>query len=607
MPKTMAMAAHHQQGRQKQSNVDYSPRNSPGHMATKADKEEAKTLEAKAMYDEIDNNDHNPLYSNSGLATFVQSFFWDMFVIFVIIVYALWLWFETDVNYDTKYMFDEKRMFGVPELFFQVVEIVFTVIFVFELVLRFLAYEKKYHFFIDKQQWYWNVMDTFLVSTMVFENIIIFIIDKVGSAQFQMPNVAILRLFRLARIFRLLRMHPELMMMTKSMVAAIKTVSITFALLGIFMYIYAILFTQWIKDSLLQTQVDDHDLRGTALGAGADLQDQLNVWYSLELPVNEYDEFKFGTHWGTIIRSMLTLGQIVIFDGSFDLVRPVFYVTTWGPLYGIALIVYMLIGSLLLLNMLIGVICEIVGSVNQDEKERMLMDKLILAFRKQDTDLDGTITKFEFDEAAMTKDLQFAGLSNTLCEKLYSQLGVGMNNSEENDMDIRDFLNMVNKLNHPPEANDLLLVMKRTERILKVLGHDGETTVVAPRQTQPVQMLNMNQNQSSNSLLSDGPFNVKKTEPFRKPMAQIRPITVTTDQNDIYNDGLGGDTTSEMPQGEALKGDRDTRALTALLAAQSKELKKIERELQLLKGIPEQLNMLNWRLDQSVSSPARPR
>merc|ERR1719253_49417 len=68
----------------------------------------------------------------------------------------------------------------------------------------------------------------------------------------------------------------------------------------------------------------------------------------------------------------------------------------------IAFFVYILISSFTILNMLIGVLVEVVGSVSVGEKEKAVIttvaDQLSAIFREIDVDGSGLISRMEFDD-----------------------------------------------------------------------------------------------------------------------------------------------------------------------------------------------------------------
>merc|ERR1719446_1940249 len=65
-------------------------------------------------------------------------------------------------------------------------------------------------------------------------------------------NASVLRLFRLARLARMARMlrsMPELLILIKGMVAAMRSVGFVLLLLFIMMYVFSIAFVQFLRDT----------------------------------------------------------------------------------------------------------------------------------------------------------------------------------------------------------------------------------------------------------------------------------------------------------------------------------------------------------------------
>merc|ERR1712003_287953 len=101
----------------------------------------------------------------------------------------------------------------------------------------------------------WFVFDTFMVTMMIFETWIMFVVvaaaggggQSLGNAG-MLRILRLLRLSRMARMARLLRSMPELLILIKGMVAALRSVFFTLLLLVILMYVFAILFRQMTMD-----------------------------------------------------------------------------------------------------------------------------------------------------------------------------------------------------------------------------------------------------------------------------------------------------------------------------------------------------------------------
>jgi len=139
--------------------------------------------------------------------------------------------------------------------------------------------------------------------------------------------VRLLRLTRMARMARLLRAMPELMILIKGVAEATRSVVMTLVLLTLVIYVFAIAFTQLTE--------------GTTLGD---------------------DRFS------TISRSMSTL----LLRGTLpDLADLIEEVGNQHELYAAFFLLFVLLSSLTVLNMLVGVLVEVVGVVSAVEKEQM--------------------------------------------------------------------------------------------------------------------------------------------------------------------------------------------------------------------------------------------
>merc|ERR1719160_1306651 len=93
---------------------------------------------------------------------------------------------------------------------------------------------------------------------MVMETWVLLIIMASVGGSFQLGGTSILRLFRLLRLSRLMRMLkslPELMILIKGMVTAMKSVSYVMGLLVLLTYVVAIACTQMAvgSDSIGET------------------------------------------------------------------------------------------------------------------------------------------------------------------------------------------------------------------------------------------------------------------------------------------------------------------------------------------------------------------
>lgn len=196
-----------------------------------------------------------------------------------------------------------------------------------------------------------------------------------------MGNAAILRLARLlrlsrmARMARLFRAMPELLILIKGMVAAMRSVFFTLLLLAIVVYVFGIMFCQLLVDA----QLDE------------------------------------GIHFETVPLSMHTL----LIDGALldNIGGVVRALGDQSIVYGLLFYIFVLIASATLLNMLIGVLCEVISAVAATEKDEIsvnyVREKLQELLQIVDNG-DGEISKSEFvqmiDIPQTTQVLQDVGV-----------------------------------------------------------------------------------------------------------------------------------------------------------------------------------------------------
>eukprot|EP00927_Polykrikos_kofoidii_P019527 TRINITY_DN19139_c0_g1_i1.p1 TRINITY_DN19139_c0_g1~~TRINITY_DN19139_c0_g1_i1.p1 ORF type:complete len:804 (+),score=104.94 TRINITY_DN19139_c0_g1_i1:333-2414(+) len=296
-------------------------------------------------------------YKQSGLAREIATNPWfEHLTGFVILFNAVWIAVDTDWN-RTETLLES-------EWYFQFFEHALCAFFLFEWAIRFAAFHDKWNCFSDA----WFVFDGCLVAAFVFETWLVSVLAEVSGLRDKVPilrNVSVVRIFRLARISRLariaklLRAVPELMILIKGMVVASSCVCFTFGLLLTIIYVFAIALTNILRDS--------------AVGA----------------------EF-FGSVWASMVSLALycTLGEnlpdIALAVGA----------ESW--LAGVVLFVFVLLGSLTVLNLLIGILVEVVGVVASVEKEEMtcnfVIAQLRFALSELDSNGDLSISLEEFRE-----------------------------------------------------------------------------------------------------------------------------------------------------------------------------------------------------------------
>jgi len=322
---------------------------------------------------------------------------------------ALWIWIDTDYN-------PGSMLLNSPP-FFQSVEYFFCIYFSFELAMRFGAFKYKRNGLRDA----WFVFDSLLVATMVFESWIMtaVVLLASGGGGGGLGNTSILRMARLlrltrmARMARLLRAMPELLILIKGMVAATRSVAFTIGLLGVILYIFSIAFVQLCDGSDCEVLFPNVIETMHALLLNAALMDSVS----------------------SLVEPLLKQNIALVF-----------------MLYS-----FILIASLTVMNMLIGVICEVVSAVAATERESLnlgfVRDKIeeLMTEGEADEDSDGKISKKEFvklmNQEKALEILQEVGVDGVslldLQDTLFASDTNDPTNEEEKKLDFTEFMDLI--------------------------------------------------------------------------------------------------------------------------------------------------------------------
>ncbi|CAE8646435.1 unnamed protein product, partial [Polarella glacialis] len=137
----------------------------------------------------------------------------------------------------------------------------------------------------------------------------------------------LLRILRTARMARLVRLMPELMILVKGMFVACRSVFFTLVLLGIIIYIFAIAFMEISKESEMREKY--------FAGMGKSM-------FTL------------------LVYGILPDQEMFISDLAGD---------SW--MLTVLVLVFILLGSLTVMNMLLGVLVEAVKTVSVVEREQL--------------------------------------------------------------------------------------------------------------------------------------------------------------------------------------------------------------------------------------------
>lgn len=293
-------------------------------------------------------------YKHAGMCQLIaRHHFFEMFVLALIGANCIWIAVETDQN---------REAFLISAHWpFQVGENLFCAFFTLELLIRFGAFRRK----CDALKDTWFLFDAVLVMLMVVETWGMYLIVAVtGSSESFLGNasflrvVRVLRLLRTARMAKLMRAMPELMLLVRGMAVACRSVLFTLLLLMIFVYVFAIVCMQIARDTDLELRYFPrfHDAILTLL-------------FEAVLPD-------------------LNLFMRSILDESF--------------LFAMIMMAFILLGHVTVMNMLVGVLVEVIKTVSEVEREQMEVHTVKRTFHDMitkmnlDEDGDSRISREEF-------------------------------------------------------------------------------------------------------------------------------------------------------------------------------------------------------------------
>jgi len=321
---------------------------------------------------------------------------------------AIYIGIDADNN-------NEENLLKAETVFF-VCENLFCAFFSFEWMMRFCSFQRKRDSLKDK----WFVFDSCLVTMMVIETWMLPFLFS-GGTGIPTGGAKMLRLLRLARMARVMRAFPDLMAMIKGVGVASRAVGSALLMLILLVYVFSIMMFTLLKDEK-NVQIEE---RFNRLG--------LVMWTLLI-------DGAFMDGIGYISRAMIEEGQYMAI---------------------IVLLVFVLSSALTVMNMLIGVLCQVVSAVAATEKEdhaiRTVKSELLSMLKEMDEDNSGLISKDEM--SAVLNNQSALGTLETLnvdIEVLMDQLE--MKFEVLGELTIHAIMDLILMLrgDRPPTIKDML-------------------------------------------------------------------------------------------------------------------------------------------------------
>eukprot|EP00931_Biecheleriopsis_adriatica_P086877 TRINITY_DN61434_c0_g1_i1.p1 TRINITY_DN61434_c0_g1~~TRINITY_DN61434_c0_g1_i1.p1 ORF type:complete len:754 (+),score=186.52 TRINITY_DN61434_c0_g1_i1:198-2264(+) len=374
-------------------------------------------------------------YKTTGLMQVIARSSWFETVGLVLIsLNALWIGVDMSFN-------DADILINAP-LPFIIIENLFCIFFTTEIAIRFGAFQRK----IDACKDRWFVFDLSLVSFMVFETWVMFSLMALASVSSEslfdssvLRVLKLLRISRAARLVRLLRGMPEIVILLKGIGVASRSVFWTVLILISVVYIFAIAFTQLSDETVLGER-----------------------------------------YFPTLVEGMFTLlFNGCFFDGLPDLAKACFKEHLG---FGLMLCLFILICPLTVMNMLVGVLVEVVGIVAAAEQESMnfklVTDQIRVALMELDENRDDMISKEEFAKLLQMPDV-IGTFNETSIDAIALVRDPDIVFAGDNEISVKEFLDEVLTLRGTNTATvkDIVQLKKQLLKELKgTLRKHGRVT-----------------------------------------------------------------------------------------------------------------------------------
>lgn len=308
---------------------------------------------------------------------FTDSTKFVVFVTTVIVINAIYIGLETELNTDDTQA--DKAWFWC--------EFCFTAVFTCELALRWYGHGKQ--FLKDS----WNLFDGAIVATGIVDTFVIGIMvnystsrDENAGALDVLTAMRIARLLRVARIIRLMRLLRDLWLLVSGVLSSLRTLVWAWALIAMLVYIFGIFATR---------------LLGQTYGCSYHSRDGTDCDSSM-------DEY-----FGTVPKSMFSLFQVLTTEGWAEICEASM---RHQPSMWIFFVLFISITTFAIMNVITAVIVEntltqadsresdIQKKIEADRKNAL--SKIYEVFKIADVDGDAEISKDEFLNALQDNEVR---------------------------------------------------------------------------------------------------------------------------------------------------------------------------------------------------------
>lgn len=315
------------------------------------------------------------------------------------------------------------------------VTMAFTILFTIEIIIRILAWPSLRMFLKDREEKWWNRIDFVYLIAINFETWILPAIAEPQDRHYFKP----IRLIRLIRVIRIFQIFPDLMILVSSMALAIKTVVMVLLLEVCFMWLFSIIYVNWVRS--------DKSIMDTV---------------SHPTPAGELYHYL-----GSCASAMFTFLQLLLHEGSADIVR---IVNSESAFAAFVLFAFSAISGLLIYNILIGAVCRVVFE-NTADKRNIKAAIAIREWMKRFDKLKRGWLSMEQWKRAVHK-LQRNEDHGLDLSRLESARFLSTSDTEEARIEISLLAEKYVKLCHRVETQDILLCQTDLEALYTMVHSD---------------------------------------------------------------------------------------------------------------------------------------
>eukprot|EP00927_Polykrikos_kofoidii_P028482 TRINITY_DN24866_c0_g1_i1.p1 TRINITY_DN24866_c0_g1~~TRINITY_DN24866_c0_g1_i1.p1 ORF type:complete len:690 (+),score=123.58 TRINITY_DN24866_c0_g1_i1:148-2217(+) len=347
---------------------------------------------------------------------------------------------------------------GVVSPYYNVLEIVFTSVFVVEFALRAVVFGRGLFTLPGRA---WNCVDFVVMLTMVIDLIFTSAVgtDHPSSAETtplknMLSVVRFMRLFRVFRAIRVFKFVRELNKMVYLIIGSLESFFWTTLLLGVMTFLFSIVITELVADTVVEAVAVD-----------------------AELEFKELDEYFF-----SIAITSMTLWEAI--SGGVDWKDALDPLTrNINTMLAIPFAMYIGFAVLVMLNLVTGVFVEGAQKLTADDKRRRMLRIVRNLFQDMsDTNQDEqggieilvTLSDFEqrygnplmkelFNEMDLT-------LGDVSCESLFNIIDTAGRGS----LNVEEIVNGIARLQGPVKVIDLASLMQRIEDLLALMSDQGQ-------------------------------------------------------------------------------------------------------------------------------------